>query len=154
MPEASTVQDLTASILSFDPGKTTGWALFTGGVVWDAGQDQPQEFLERMDDWTMRSTYGDAQVVGERYIITPETLRKSRQHWSLEIIGAARYLCTRSGIPFTLQSPSEAKAFATNDKLRQLGWYVRGMQHANDALRHLLVFLVNNKQVPPGLTAG
>jgi len=96
------------------------------------------------------------RLIVEDFIITAETLKKSRQTWSLEAIGALRYLVELFGdypipvddgrgliiprISMTLQSPSSAKAFATNDKLRNVGWYVPGKGHANDAARHLLVY--------------
>jgi len=39
---------------------------------------------------------------------------------------------------FTKQSAAAGKGFFTDDKLKDLGVYVTGMQHARDATRHLL----------------
>jgi hypothetical protein len=39
------------------------------------------------------------------------------------------------------QSPAQGKTFATNAKLKKVGWYHQTPGgHANDALRHLLLY--------------
>ena len=35
--------------------------------------------------------------------------------------------------------------FATDDKLRRLGWYKPGKGHANDAARHLLLWFAKHR---------
>jgi len=44
-------------------------------------------------------------------------------------------------IGISIQSPSDAKSAVTDERLKALGLYVRGQQHARDALRHLALFL-------------
>lgn len=41
------------------------------------------------------------------------------------------------GVLFEDQSPSEAKGYATNDRLRSWGIWAVGQEHSRDALRHL-----------------
>ena len=57
------------------------------------------------------------------------------------IIGWVDGQCHRCRVPYHEQRPAEAKKFATDDKLKALGWYKGGFGHADDAARHLLVFL-------------
>jgi hypothetical protein len=44
-------------------------------------------------------------------------------------------------IGLTYQSASDAKSVVTDDRLRALGLWIRGQQHARDACRHLALFL-------------
>ena len=84
-------------------------------------------------------------VVCESFIITNATLTKSRgENWSLESIGALRFLCTQHEVPFVLQTPARAKSFSTDEKLKRIGWHTAGKGHATDASRHLLLYAVSN----------
>lgn len=140
-------------VLAVDPGKTSGWAYWYDGAIIATGEDEFIDLLTRTDMWIEAIARGQGVIVCERYIINKGTLEKSRQYWSLEIIGALRYLCLKHDVEFVLQSPSDAKAFSDNEKLRRMDWYVRGKQHANDALRHLLLYLVKSGNPPPELTS-
>ncbi|MGH2669320.1 MAG: hypothetical protein ACRDH5_09440, partial [bacterium] len=82
-------------------------------------------------------------VVCESYVITRETLRKTRgENWSLEEIGALRWLCRQHDVLFQLQSPSEGKSFGTDAKLEAVRWrYPTRGGHQDDAARHLLTYL-------------
>lgn len=147
-------------VLAVDPGVTTGWSL------WDptmerpqTGQDQQYEFCRRVETWLEASWLAywakeiTLEVVVERYTVGPETIKKTRQNASLEIIGVVRYLCGKFGVPFSLQTPADAKAFATNEKLKRCGWWSPGQQHANDATRHLLLGLARRGNLPEQLLA-
>lgn len=143
------------NIVAFDPGKMTGWATFSDNPDYVAatGEHRAGEmpWYEAIHWYeTLCEDGAKFETVVESFIITAETLKKSRQHWSLESIGAMRYLHKRYAISggFHLQSPAEAKAFATNDKLKKMDWYTVGQDHARDASRHLLVFAVKNKLIP------
>lgn len=128
-------------VIAIDPGKTTGWAAWNSETdKFLAGQMPLFEFLY----WYETSMTGDFETVVESYIITAGTLTKSRQYWSLEGIGAIKYLAERDGRKVTMQSPAEAKKFATPEKLKAVGWWVPGKDHAQDAARHLLVFVVRH----------
>jgi len=144
-------------ILAVDPGKTTGWAfkntaefsvpytLLEGELPIQTGEYEWYEFLQRYESW-IRAGHIDVTVC-ESFIITRETLKKTRQNWSLEAIGAMRYLSMERGKEFVLQSPGEAKGFATPDKLKKLGWWPAGEDHAQDAARHLLTYVASNSEI-------
>ena len=90
-------------------------------------------------------------LVCEGFVIRSNTSKLDAGAFSLttDLIGACRLLAHQAGIPFVRQTPAEAKSFATDDKLRRLGWYrpTKG-GHANDASRHLLTFLAKQNYSP------
>jgi hypothetical protein len=133
-------------IFACDPGKCSGWAIYDDlGEVF-SGQLEFAEFVTFADD---EAKYAKPDViVVERFTITQETAKKTQQTDALEVIGVLRYLAQREGSKFIRkQTPTEAKRFSTNDRLETLGWLKHPLaqwDHANDALRHLLLYLVNN----------
>jgi hypothetical protein len=141
-------------ILAVDPGKTTGWAFkntsefqvkYAESMGIQFGEFKWFEFLDRYQAWMME---GHIDVtVCESFIITRETLKKTRQNWSLEAIGVMRFLSAQRGKEFVLQSPGEAKKFATNDKLKKIDWWPTGQDHAQDAARHLLTYVAANSEI-------
>ncbi len=127
-------------ILAVDPGKTTGYVLWTDGERVE-GELYGEAFLDRADE-LIESGEVDV-VVCERFIITAQTGKKTQAPWSLEQIGALRFLCRKHDVTFVLQSAADAKRFATEEKLNRAGWKrPKGDGHARDAQRHLLVYLV------------
>ncbi len=81
-------------------------------------------------------------MVSESFIINAGTLRRGREHWSLEAIGAMKHILQRQGLPdLVLQSPASGKKFGTDEKLKAMGWWLPNNGHANDAARHLLTYM-------------
>lgn len=135
------------TVMAFDPGKITGWASLRLGEFF-SGEDELQPILE----WVNSILYEGLKptIVCEDFIYTAATAKKTRQTWSTEGIGVLRYLSTKYGIEFKLQTPQAAKAFSTNDKLRKIEWYRASKGgHANDAARHLLLYCVERGIVSP-----
>lgn len=131
-------------IIAIDPGKTTGFALYDSlddGLM--SGQVENKVELYRL----VRAYTPDAVVVED---FTPRPGAHSVQKDALHIIGGLEALILVGEIDAALhlQSPGQAKAFGTDDKLRRLGWWVKGQDHARDALRHLLTFIVTNPRGP------
>lgn len=136
-------------ILAVDPGKCTGWATWTLDGPVTVSQAENDVFLP-FADALMESLGDDLVIVCEAYIISADTLRKSRQTWSLEVIGALRYLAHKHGCEFApLQRASDAKNVVPDDRLRDLGLYERGKEHGRDAARHLVLYLMKVGQVNP-----
>ena len=140
-------------VLAYDPGETTGYAVW-GYPEGEMSFGQAPWF----DAATWSMTYVEAlveayevQLVSESFVITQRTLRTSRENWSLEFIGILRWLALRyTGNELVLQSPGNAKSFGSDARLNALGWRQKGRPHANDAARHLLLYLVNNGLLDPG----
>lgn len=147
--------DRRGAIVAVDPGKTTGVA-----VLWPDGEFNSWE----AECWDAVRTIGDgleegkiAEVVVEAFDITPATIRSSRgpeKMWSLESLGALRYLASRSMACGTFKvSPRTKKRFGSDAKLKRLGWFRAGSGHANDAARHLLSHLADTRRLPGALSA-
>ena len=45
------------------------------------------------------------------------------------------------------QTPAQAKGFVTDDKLKKMKLYQPGMPHLNDAMRHLVYYIVNKTEL-------
>lgn len=139
-------------ILAADPGNMSGLAF---GEFW-AGRDpvvevwelEQQATLEKADQ--MLSGRGVSFVVCESFVPRPGV--RTWQPAALEIIGALRWLCWQHKTQFAIQSPADAKRFATDDKLKTIGWWTPTKGgHANDAYRHLLLAAVRGGAVNPAI---
>lgn len=136
-------------IVAVDPGKVTGLATWYGGGKgsFNSWQDECWDAVEQVHDLLTHDTV--EAVVCESYTITMQTLKKTRgENWSLESIGSLRYISRIAKVPFVLQSPADAKKFATDTKLKAAGWWnPTPGAHANDAARHLLVYLARTDRL-------
>ncbi len=144
-------------ILAVDPGMGTGWARWVDGDLEDYGEMDHNEFAaDAYETLEMAGSHWAEPPIDlnvcEDYIITPQTLKKTRQLYSLHLIGFLKYLCDINEVEFILQKPSDAKRFADDDKLKLLDWYNPTTDgHQNDALRHLLTYLVSRKLISLGV---
>lgn len=135
-------------LLAIDPGLMTGVCLIdlidpeNPVKVW-AVEVTIQEFHDKIEELI---SHEQTHVVIEDFKITVETGKLSDAPWSLELIGVVRYLCYLSGKVLDLQLPSQ-KPFADNDKLHAVDfWHVGGAGHANDSLRHAMVWIVDRNR--------
>lgn len=145
-------------VLAVDPGGTTGWVIWCDGAR-IAGQDEFGGFVNLVDNLLMAGDNRDADrldaIVAEKFTINAQTVRNSQQTTALEVIGYLRAMAHLEGIPFSLQTPADAKRFTqlgtnSHGRLDALGWTLRPLakhDHANDAQRHLLLYLVKNKLI-------
>lgn len=143
-------------VSAFDPGKVTGFATYdTETQELRAGEGEPWSvLLSTLDGLTAARDRGvERRVVCEDYVITVSTLKKSRgDSWSLKQIGALELIARLTSSDFTLQTPSEAKSFVTDAKLRAVGWFVSTPGgHRNDACRHLVLHLVKSGLLNPSI---
>jgi hypothetical protein len=149
--------DRAAFTVAVDPGKTCGVAgvyHYNGARTSEIahGQISFDDFGNYM--WTLLQNLEDFHaptfVVCERFTISAHTVRKAADaHWALEAIGVARWQAQRFGRSFKLQSISDAEHFAPDQRLRDVGWYVPGRPHANDAIRHLTLALAEDCGILP-----
>jgi hypothetical protein len=129
-------------ILVLDPGKTTGWATFdVAHQDFASGQEDYDGTCRLLFDTAKQGT--DLDIVSESLVITVKTAKNTQATWSLELIGVARAvsrLWTQQEL--VLQTPAAAKRLCSDDLLKTLGWYKPGKAHANDAARHLGLFMI------------
>lgn len=134
-------------VFAYDPGKVTGWACYEPAFdSWVCGQSDGRFEFYRLFEQTI-SYGGTVEVVGEKFTIGAQTAGKTAQYDALYINGTIEYLAEKLGFGLTLQTPAQAKAFATDTKLKAVGWHkpTKG-GHANDANRHLLTYLVTQRK--------
>lgn len=135
--------------LAIDPGGKTGIATYNTETAEFDSYEVPsglEGFTKHY--WTCGGrewfrTFDD--IVMERFLINAGTFKKSPQYDALYIIGFVLGVAQIHGPNVVLQTPVQRK-FATDDKLKQMLWH-RPSQggHMNDAARHLLTFLVKQK---------
>lgn len=136
-------------VVCVDPGKMSGIGLiYTNGPKYvDSIEVRPEDFgptlAKCLHEFCTPRPDGyvySVKMVCESFTITPGTAKNTSAPWSLENIGIVKYLADVYGIGrdnVAFQSPSTAKSFCDNAKLRRLElWHRAGAGHANDALRH------------------
>ncbi len=123
----------------------TGWALL------DTKADplEPPEVGQMpwtdFQDWVW-ATLGDridVQLVIERFVLNSGSMKKSRDgiHHAIQTIGVVEFIARQLGWPEPkYQLPADVMRIVDNRVLRSLGWFARGQEHGNDALRHAVVW--------------
>jgi hypothetical protein len=136
-------------IIAVDPGKMTGLAAFrmtADALTLLASAECPEDDVIQ----TFRAWYTATKpvVVIERFVINARTVSNSQAPFSLEVIGAVKQVLrdNRTSVDTIVwQSPGDAKKMAPNDRLRRLGtWHVGGAGHANDAIRHGVLYAIRH----------
>lgn len=134
-------------IIAIDPGKGTGIAYFDTETKdqW-AGEYDYAEVAPKVETLIR---YGarrrvTVKVICEKYVMTPGP--KSSQPDALMHMGAIEWICRQENVSLTWQFPGPAKDTVSDAILRKLGWYRKTKDgHANDARRHVLLWLANNR---------
>ncbi len=127
------------SILSFDPGHTTGWASYFDGILTDSGQIDTTSISACLDSaQPLFHTYKPNVVVMEDYRVYKW---RAKEHigspmLTTRIIGCLETLAIQDFVNFVIKQPAHiAKNFCTDRKLKEWGYYDQG-KHARDAIRH------------------
>lgn len=120
-------------VQAFDPGRMCGVAAYYTDC----------ELFETCEVATPTVMPDADVVVIEKYQVDGRTAKLSQQPDALKQTGAIENTCKELGIPVVFQMPAVAKKFATDPKLKALGWFRKTKDgHSNDAARHLLRYLV------------
>jgi hypothetical protein len=136
-------------VIAVDPGGMCGWAMahfpedhFRPEYV-AAGQSPADEFM----DWAADNIGENCLVIVEKFTITARTAQLSMEgiHMTMDVIGVMRFLSRRAGAEYDNgQTPSAAKRFMNDAQLKKVGLWQPGKDHARDAIRHLLLGIVNH----------
>jgi hypothetical protein len=141
-------------MFSVDPGLATGVALMgRSGDVLTLFASAELGWPECADafEYVMKSGVCDV-VIAENFIINARTVGNSQAPWSLMALGCVTWLCDRYSLDLVLQLPSNAKNVAPNEKLKRLGtWHKGGAGHANDAIRHAVLYAISTGFRSPAL---
>ncbi len=146
-------------IVGIDPGESTGlFGLRIDRSNVDAFlrfQGESHEALRKLEHFVRDAAQWHENVVlaGERYTTTDRTGKRSSQPTPLRVLGAVEQLSYEyTNVEFTLQQPADAKKFAPNVRLRDLGFYTSAdlvgrpdANDVNDAARHALLGLMRRR---------
>jgi hypothetical protein len=153
-------------IIAIDPGLLTGASVIripSGGEpeVVDTSELLPHTFApwlrESLDEMlTQEREFGkDFFIVCERFTINAATAKKTQAPWSLEQIGILKQCMRDVGLDeeaLVMQNPSDAMKMFDNNALRKVGvWHRGGAGHANDSLRHALLYAARTGWTPRAL---
>lgn len=142
--------------IAFDPGGTTGWALFgflpsvwdadggrllDGLAFWSAGEffgpenKQAKEMLELCRAWP------GAAIVIEDFVLRQANMDRALLS-PVRITAAVSYGLSLAGRVWHSQQPALAMGAATDERLKLWGLHgaVRGKEHARDAVRHAITW--------------
>ena len=143
-------------LMAIDPGKATGFVVLDiTGFPEDEPiiiiAEEPDQFTTCYKIHTMLASGDDFEVVIENFTVNKDTSKKAMDRmYSSEIIGVTRYMCELYGHKMTIQTPSAAKTFVDNDRIRDLGLWVKGGEgHHKDAMRHAILYLVKEHSWKP-----
>lgn len=143
----------TIHVVAVDPGKATGVSYFQFDELMDnpklvkSAEVQPTEFAPWVRDVVdeIISIQGNIVFVCERFTINAQTVKNSQAPYSLEQIGVLKQIMRDRGIDensIVWQTPADAKSLFPNPSLKKVGtWHVGGEGHANDSIRHGLLYL-------------
>lgn len=150
-------EPFVGSLLSFDPGETTGVAHFhftsLKGYHWEAwqvstkgggtGGKQLQQIVAQ---------YSPDVIICESYQVYKSKLKQhtfSDIH-TLRLIGAIEFICDMLDMQPIMQTAHTAKGFCTDEKLKDWDMWIKGEPHSRDAIRHACYFaLFGSKHYPP-----
>jgi len=146
-------------ILAVDPGKATGLSYF----IYDGQNDPEMLWSKEVQQHEYADPIRDAfrysqsqgiklEIVCERFTINAQTVRNAQAPYSLEQIGILKQIMMDNGRTpdeIIFQSPADAKAMFSNEKIRILEYWHRGGEgHALDSIRHGLLRLVKSGWKP------
>lgn len=134
------------TILTFDPGESTGWCYrgphkVDGGTLLKDHVQVAQSILTRCPDI----------VVLERFNLYPQMAKSLawNSFYPCEVIGVIKYVCATLNIPVVEQAPSVKKYFggfqADWEEVKQTEGF-KLTEHVKDAYQHLKYFERNGER--------
>lgn len=123
-------------ILALDPGETTGYAWGTikeGKFIYEgAGEGEYDEQAL----WGMLCSISPETVVAEGFEFR-QRVREGLVLYSRNLLGVSQLWTAIRDRNYVEQSAAQGKSFFTDDKLRGVRAYQKGLRHSRDATRHL-----------------
>ena len=124
-------------IIAFDPGRTTGVAIFNR----QPGPNNPYLTIAQIRNlapvWYLLHREAPELIVYESFLYQR---RDKVDLTPVEVIGVIKLYANETGTEIVSQTPAMGKRFWTDDKIKKLDLWEPGAKHAMDALRHLLYY--------------
>jgi len=144
------------SILSFDPGHTTGWAYFQGTSLMECGQIETKAIesaVPQIGKLFLKTNPGI--VIAEDYRVYKW---KRDEHIGSDLLTSRIIGCIETIIALQLNPPflvkqgaNVGKSFCSDDKLKAWGFFRPTQRHAMDAIRHGAHFILFGTTAPSGM---
>ena len=132
-------------IIAIDPGQTVGYAVADSkGNPLQVGQVDAYQICDVLDILKPK------QIVVEAFRLYPH--KEKAQTWSTlvapRVIGAIEYWCSKNNVAIAYQGAGE-RNLVSDDMLRKYGFWqlTKGMHHARDAAKHLVLWIIKSKKV-------
>lgn len=123
-------------VLWLDPGRTTGYAELCPGPRVITGEKRGIESVGLFIDGFCQ---GGRAIGWEDYLGSGGSPR-----YAFEVIGVATYLALRSRCRILDPAPAASRVVCSDEALKRLGWWKPGHEHANQAAKHLVAWLLRN----------
>lgn len=126
------------TLLCFDPGGTTGSAIFFNGFL-DSALEFHGDLTEQVKVlWQFMEGLKPDQIVCEDYRVYSHKLQQHNysELFTPKLVGAIHAMATILEIPVVYQMAATAKGFCKDEKLEAWGMYRKGSRHCRDAIRH------------------
>ena len=147
--------DFRGRLVALDPGETTGFAMFeryeTETILTAAQQLNTWPMEKAVPEFkAVINSYRPDFVVYETYHVYKWRLQEHAfsEVPTIQLIGAIKLLCIERNIPYYKQTALTGKSFATDPKLEYWGFYLPGLVHARDAIRHGCQYLLFGQAEP------
>jgi hypothetical protein len=133
-------------VISLDPGGTTGYVVWKYNA-WTSGALGPADHHWQLYQFlTEQSGGGSITIVCERFENRGNDFAKLMSNEYVGVVKAwyqSHYLYCN----LVMQGSSQAKDWATDNKLEILGLAKHKTKHAKDAMRHLVYYVCNSKNM-------
>jgi len=150
------------TLLAIDPGKRTGWALFTqDGELVRKGVLALDELSATMyarddnlmgDEWFCFNDWRIDHVVIENYVNDPGTPQGGQENPAAEVIGAVCYVAKRTGVPVVRQRAADmhhAMKFVGYEEPKTRSGRKKHVPDEDSAYLHGVYYLVGRGLMKP-----
>ncbi len=133
-------------IVSVDPGGTCGYCILEQRnediSLIEVDQKPWKEFIHYSDHNLLLGKYDT--VVIEKYRVKRSTIQANlgKNLRTVKIIGVLEFLCEKRKLNYYLQPAGIGKSFFDRDRLEEYNMWIVGKEHARDAIRHGLYYLI------------
>ena len=133
--------------LCYDPGLANGWAMTSlPKREWFQAGEGPIEEVADLTEGVLyalsHASRSKTVMIIEAFTVASRPLGPSRTVTvTSESIGILKRIASKFGIKVSMRQPNE-RTIITAGHLRGLGWHPRGKDHATQAARHLVSWLL------------
>jgi hypothetical protein len=146
-------------VLGVDPGTTTGLAVieldlslqgrprvvWTDQLAWEEAARQVERRMQLLNMALSEGVCTRAAVAPEKFTLNAQTAQRGQgpAEDAMGMLGVVRHYAAAYGVETgKMEQASAAKKLVGDDVLEGLRLYKKGQKHANDALRHAVLFAV------------